>query len=182
MADRPVVDWEAVEREYRAGVLSVREIAKGAGVSHPAIIKRAKKEQWTQNLAARVREEVTARLVTAEVTVGNSRAAIAEIATRSVDVIVGHRRSITRLRDIIAKLTDDLAADGEKPEAERLCLKDRAVIIESIGRSQARMIQLERQAFGLDDDTKAPDVIEATDAASPRSEVERRIARLTAPG
>ena len=36
------VDWEAVEGMYRAGLLSVREIARSQGISHTAIQKRAK--------------------------------------------------------------------------------------------------------------------------------------------
>ena len=54
---RSDADWEAVEREYRAGQLSIREIGRLHGVSHTAIAKRARKEGWSQNLAARVRKE-----------------------------------------------------------------------------------------------------------------------------
>ena len=39
-------DWEAIEREYRAGQLSVREIARQHDVSAPAIVKRAKRLGW----------------------------------------------------------------------------------------------------------------------------------------
>jgi hypothetical protein len=35
-------DWERIEADYRAGLLSVREIAAAHGVSHTAIQKRAK--------------------------------------------------------------------------------------------------------------------------------------------
>ena len=37
---RPAIDWEAVEREYRAGVKTLRQIADEFGVSNPAIVKR----------------------------------------------------------------------------------------------------------------------------------------------
>jgi DNA-binding Lrp family transcriptional regulator len=43
MTERMSVDWEAIEREYRAGQLSVREIARQQGLSHTAINKRAKR-------------------------------------------------------------------------------------------------------------------------------------------
>jgi hypothetical protein len=182
LADRKPTDWEAVEREYRAGVLSVREIAKAAGISHVAVIKRAKRDGWTQNLAARVKEEVTTRLVTADVTAGNQRELIEAIALRSVDVILAHRRDIAKQRGLVSELTTALEADANKAEKDRLSLKEKASILESLTRSQARVIVLERQAFGLDDDTKTPDEIEASDAASPRGEVERRIARLASAG
>lgn len=40
------IDWAGIERDFRAGVMSVREIAKWYGVSHTAINKKAKAEGW----------------------------------------------------------------------------------------------------------------------------------------
>jgi hypothetical protein len=40
------IDWERIEADYRAGLLSVREIAASQGVSHVAIAKRAKRDGW----------------------------------------------------------------------------------------------------------------------------------------
>lgn len=185
MTDRKLTDWEAVEREYRAGVLSVREIASGAGISHVAVIKRAKAKGWTQNLAGKVKEEIAKRLVTASVTsevTGNQREIVEAAALRSVDVILAHRKTIARHRAIAGDLEAEIEAENAKAEKARLPLKDRVAIFESLTRSAARFITLERQAFGLDDDTKTPDEIEASDAASPRGEVERRLARLAAAG
>jgi len=58
---RPVIDWEAIEREFRAGQLSVVEIGRQHGLSHTAINKRAKRDGWTRNLADKVRKAVSAR-------------------------------------------------------------------------------------------------------------------------
>ena len=41
---RPAIDWEKIEREYRAGQLSVVEIGRQHGISHTAINKRAKRD------------------------------------------------------------------------------------------------------------------------------------------
>lgn len=43
------IDWAGIERDYRAGVMSVREIAKWYGVSHTAINKKAKAEGWERS-------------------------------------------------------------------------------------------------------------------------------------
>ena len=43
MAAAPKIDWERVEADYRAGLLSVREIAAAHSVSHTAIGNRSKK-------------------------------------------------------------------------------------------------------------------------------------------
>jgi nucleotidyltransferase/DNA polymerase involved in DNA repair len=61
--ERKSVDWEAIEREYRAGQLTVVEIGRQHGLSRTAINKRAKRDGWTRNLADRVRKEVSARLI-----------------------------------------------------------------------------------------------------------------------
>jgi len=42
------IDWEAVERDYRAGTLSLRELSRKHGCSHSAIANRAGREGWTR--------------------------------------------------------------------------------------------------------------------------------------
>lgn len=61
---KPAIDWEAVERDYRAGILSVREIGAKCGCTHTAINKRAKRYGWERERAARQQEPV--RLVSDE--------------------------------------------------------------------------------------------------------------------
>ena len=55
---KPGIDWEAVEREYRAGQLSNRMIAEKHGISDTAIRKRAKRDGWERERAARQQEPV----------------------------------------------------------------------------------------------------------------------------
>lgn len=40
------IDWDGIERDYRAGVMSIREIAKWHGLTDTAIRKKAKAEGW----------------------------------------------------------------------------------------------------------------------------------------
>jgi hypothetical protein len=42
------IDWAGIERDYRAGVMSIREIAKWYGVTDTAIRKKAKAEGWVR--------------------------------------------------------------------------------------------------------------------------------------
>ena len=121
MKERKPTDWEAVEREYRAGVLSVREIANGAGISHVAVIKRAKAKGWTQNLAGKVKEEIAKRLVTASVTsevTGNQREIVEAAALRSVDVILAHRKTIARHRAIAPPCRRSTGADDKRQRGD----------------------------------------------------------------
>ncbi|MBS9443014.1 terminase small subunit [Photorhabdus heterorhabditis] len=43
-------DWEGIERDYRSGFLSIREIAKQHGISDAAIRKRTKTEGWVRTI------------------------------------------------------------------------------------------------------------------------------------
>jgi len=102
------VDWDVVEREYRAGQLAVSEIGRQHGVSHTAINKRAKKNGWTRSLAAKVRREVSDRLVSGEVSAANAAEAIDVAAARGVEVVRSHRRDISRSRDVLGRLVEEL--------------------------------------------------------------------------
>lgn len=42
-------DWEAIETAYRAGMMSLREIAAQHGISEGAIRKRAKRDDWSRD-------------------------------------------------------------------------------------------------------------------------------------
>jgi hypothetical protein len=71
-AEKKVIDWKIVEREYRAGIKTLRQISEECGVSHVAIQKRANKEEWSRDLQAKIKakaaEKVTKSLVTKGVT------------------------------------------------------------------------------------------------------------------
>lgn len=54
---RKFVDWELIERDYRAGIKTLRQIGDEHGVSHTAIQKRAKKEDWSRDLTQKVQQK-----------------------------------------------------------------------------------------------------------------------------
>ena len=55
---RKAVDWEAVEREYRAGIRSLKDIGAEFGVSDAGIVKRAKRDGWERERAVRQQDPV----------------------------------------------------------------------------------------------------------------------------
>ena len=64
---RKAIDWESVEMQYRAGIRSLRDIGAEFGVSDVAIIKRAKRDEWTRDLSHRgIRSQEPVRLVKAD--------------------------------------------------------------------------------------------------------------------
>jgi len=108
-------DWERIEADYRAGLLSVREIAAANGVSHVAIGKRAKRDGWERDLNAKIKAKADALVTKAEVTKEvTSEQAVTErrIVEANAHVIaevrVSHRRDIARARSLAMKLLDEL--------------------------------------------------------------------------
>lgn len=59
------VDWAAIERHYRAGELSLNEIAKRYGVSRPGIQKRAEREGWVRDLSKKIEQATQNKVVAA---------------------------------------------------------------------------------------------------------------------
>ena len=53
-AKKQSVDWELIEKDYRAGVKTVRQIAEQRGVSHTAINKKAKQFGWERDLEKKI--------------------------------------------------------------------------------------------------------------------------------
>lgn len=117
MTDKQPTDWERIEQLYRAGVLSVREIATTCTVSHVSIHKRAKRDGWTRDLAGKIKAKANAlvnnQVVNSEV---NKERALTEKgivdanAQVIADVRIAHRADIGRSRRLTNKLLDELEA------------------------------------------------------------------------
>jgi hypothetical protein len=116
-AEKP--DWERIEAEYRAGVLSLREIAKlHPGVSYVSIKRRADKEGWTRDLAEKIQAKaedlVTRQAVTPGVTEKRAvteREVIDANATRIASVRGEHRADIARARQLAMSLLSEVEAE-----------------------------------------------------------------------
>lgn len=111
-------DWEAIETAYRAGVMSLREIASQHGISEGAIRKRAKRDDWSRDLNAKVKERADDLVRKAEVrkqvrseTVLSERVLIEATAEVIAAVRMEHRGDIRRAREITNALFDELGAE-----------------------------------------------------------------------
>ncbi|HGN1313123.1 TPA: hypothetical protein ACKRL7_000615 [Proteus mirabilis] len=116
MAKRP--DWEAIESAYRAGVMSLREIASQHDITHGAINKRAKKEGWERNLKEKINQKAEALVSKREVsTKVSTEKAISEriLIEANAEVIANvrmeHRGDIRRARELTNNLFDELSAE-----------------------------------------------------------------------
>lgn len=178
-AGKKVVDWEAVEREYRLGVRSLREIGQQYGLSEGGIRKRAKRDGWDRDLSAKVaaRAETLVRKEAVRnearsTQAANERELVEASAEALKDVLLGHRADIKKAREVVKNLLRRLegVTNAEEMDIQSLILavgqNDPAAanglakvlsmpnMVQSVkGLTDAlkNVIGLERQAFGLKD-------------------------------
>lgn len=169
-------DWEAIEANYRAGILSLREIGRAQGVSDTAIRKRAKAEGWERDLTAQVKVRARVKLVRTDGSQGQRTRTDAEIIEEASDtqvsVVRSHRRDISTGRRIIASLFDELIEGTERREEidaaievetagdtngqraammrRAVALPSRAATMQSLAGALKHIVVLERQAFSID--------------------------------
>lgn len=188
---RPPLDWEAIEREYRAGQLSVKEIARQYKLTDAAILKHCKKMGLTRNLAGLVRVETERKMieVSAGVSGANAREIVDAAAGRNVRLMVLHREDVCGLRATVKFLAAQLQKASEDRdlitgdiieetdgEPDRRAAMLRAVSLPThartaveLSQAYAKLIPLERQAHNIngispeDPDKKKFDLSKLTD-------------------
>lgn len=120
---RPVVDWERVEAEYSAGVMSLRELAAKHGTKEGTIRSRAKTHEWVRDLSERIamkadqisRKEASRSISRTEQAV-SERELINASAQAIVNVKNSHRADITRQRRLVNSLMTEMEAVTDNPE------------------------------------------------------------------
>ncbi|HOU66051.1 MAG TPA: hypothetical protein PK861_08445 [Thermomonas sp.] len=123
--EKAAPDWERIEVDYRAGVLSLREIAAANGITHGAINKRAKRDGWCRDLAAKIKakadELVSKQAVSTAVSTAKAvseRQIIEANAERIAQVRGEHRGDIQRVRSLALNLLGEL--EGQSASLEDL--------------------------------------------------------------
>jgi hypothetical protein len=120
---RKQIDREAMGRDYRAGLMSLREIGAKHGCSHVRVLKIATDEGWERDLNAQIQAKaaalVTKRTVTAEVTEQrkiDERAVIEASAQAIASIRIAHRADIRRGRTLVITMLAELESQSS-PEA-----------------------------------------------------------------
>lgn len=188
-AKRVTPDWERIELDYRAGIKTLRQIADENGITHGAINKRAKRDGWERDLAAKIHAKADALVSRAEVSKEVSketklaeREVIDANASAVAAVRLAHRKDIQRARSVSATLLDELELQSGRDNVELLeqlgellrreddkgldrlndlyqkiiSLPERARTMKALADSLRVCVDMERQAFGMDDKDSAP--------------------------
>lgn len=114
---KPQTDWEAVEIHYRAGIRSLKDIGEQYGVSDAGIIKRAKRDGWVRDLAAKIKAKAEAKVSAAAVSKlvseskrANESAVVEANADLQYRIRIEHRQDIARGRSLFQKLIEEIEA------------------------------------------------------------------------
>ena len=178
MEEKKPVDWEAMENDWRAGVISVLRLSNEYGVSRAAIIKHWGKLGIERDLTAKIQAKADALVTQAQVTHRlhvTERQVVEANAEAVAIVILGQRGSISRLDKIINLLFDrlekelsgtelfsqlgELMASPDSKNSDRLNDLYRKVIdlpsqtdtAKKLAETLKTKIELERKVFKIDD-------------------------------
>lgn len=158
MAKQP--DWEAIESAYRAGLLSIRNIAEQHGVAESTIRKRAGKEGWQRDLTDKVRQAARDKLARSEVRTNGAQSEVRtddqiveEASSEAAAVVLSHRADLHQWRGISQKLCVALAEmDVTEDNHDKFARSLNAGVD-----AQLKVIKGERQAYNLDADDAGKD-------------------------
>lgn len=115
---RKRIDWEAVERDYRTGKFTLRELEAKHGAGYAKISGKAKALGWTKDLADVVRKATSAALIaevaTARATEGQTKATDVVLAAVELNkqVILQHRSELQATRELAMALLSEVKQAG----------------------------------------------------------------------
>lgn len=143
-------DWEAIERAYRAGSLSLRALADKYGSNEGTIRSRAKKHGWQRDLTDQVRTATQGKLSRtasrSEITQREDAEIIDEASDEAASVVLAHRSGLAMWRGIADKLCAALAGmDVTEDNHDKFARSLNAGVD-----AQLKVIKGERQAYNLD--------------------------------
>lgn len=150
---KKIIDWEAIGRDYRAGVKSLRVLEAEHGVSNVGIHKHAKAQGWVRDLAAKVRskaeEKVSKSVVSAEVSAANQMAEkdVVEANAELISgIILAHRTDIQRSRRLAMRLLDELE---QQTDGRSLIDQLRYLVLDQEGKSAKERDALLKKVLSL---------------------------------
>ena len=158
------VDWESVEADYTAGVLSVRELARKHQVPESTVRSTAKQRNWSRPLESKIvqaAKNAAAAVDPATGAVAAQADVVASAAQRTADVIVGHRKDLADLAALERQLAKEL-------KANKMAVSDRARSLKALSDARTKRILVEREVWGLANYKSETDIENALRAESER--------------
>lgn len=176
-------DWDAVERDYRTGKFTLRELEAKHGPSYAEISRRAKKQGWTKDLREVIKQATDAALLREAVTEAQKDVTQTVLVTAELNkqVILKHRGDIEQTNALAMAMLEELKLATHKPQeiqelfekvtgdlsgpaltAAQAQFKDfmrvhsRVGSVHKLADTLAKLQTLERKAFGIGEDGDGP--------------------------
>lgn len=175
------IDWDLIQREFRLGQKTMKQIASDFGIQTSTISRRAKKEDWVQDKAPEVAARARAVLLMSNTEKAKANATPTQLEIEAaaevrISVVLEHRKGLARLRTIKGKLLGQIeqAVDNFPDLHEMIEMirspneqgmdrfndalrkaMDRPQLVDDLKKLaeiDERTRKGEREAFGLDDD------------------------------
>ena len=176
------IDWDRVERQYRAGLLSVAEIARQNRCVEGTIRNHAKRYGWKRDLTDEMRQNTRTKLVENLALVFDGSDVVKQIqevtdeeiieqaSKTQVQVVRGHQKTLGDGHNLVMRMLNELDATtthrGELEEAIKssiapvrqkaalnaISLGGRAQVMRDLAIAAKTWVILERQAFNIADD------------------------------
>lgn len=117
-------DWDAVEKDYRAGLLTDRQIGEKYGVSHASVHQQAKKRGWARNLVGRAIAKADEKLAKEELSkklsskgkVATERDLVETVSEVMFDAVLNQKSDIRRARSMVQRLWELVDAELDHPD------------------------------------------------------------------
>lgn len=195
-------DWEAVERDFRTGKFTLRELEKKHGPSYAEISRRSKREAWTKDLRDIIKQATNAAVLRETVT--NAQQDVTETVLAAAEtnkqVILAHRKDIAAAQQLCSAMFNELSqatvnprklqelmeilvggddmteaqiADARAALSDLTKLPTRSLAFQRLSQSMVRLQTMQRVAFGLDEPEQPPPVDEVGDLSD--DELDARI-------
>ena len=177
VAKRHKTDWEAIERDFRTGKFTLRELEAQHGVSYAQISRKATKYGWTKDLREVIKQATDAAVLRETVTKAQKDVTETVLVAAEVNkqVILAHRHGLQELTSVKRTLLDqiqqaaallpdlaevvemvrqpddngvDRANDALRKAMSRSALVDD---LKKLADVDEKVRKGEREAFGLDD-------------------------------
>ncbi len=180
MGRRSDIDWERVEKLYRANQLTVRQIADKCGIFPSSITLRAKKGGWKRDITEAIQISTKAKVAAIDVaelieqaatenaqkSAQTLKKAIDEASDAAAGVILRHRKSFrdqferaARIESLFDELLQTAGAScGEQSEeSAAIDIPKAAAAFKSLVESRAKLVEQERKSFNLETAVKPED-------------------------
>ena len=143
--EKRTIDWERIELDYRAGILTLREIASAHGVSHTSVKKRATRDGWDRNLTQRILEKADALVSKDQVSKVSKPTELETVQAAALAIAavkMAHRKDTSKLREIVSGLIAELETYDDDLKIRLSCAK-------TATETMALLVRVESEAWNF---------------------------------